>query len=102
MIRTGCETCAVQVRAQRADGVDTVGVRLFAGEDKRRKLLHINGKNAARAGELMGHVTCVMFSPEDIELMRGAPQGRTLTRPGNRSSSASARPTFQSLRAAAH
>ena len=76
MIRAGCETCAVQVRAQRADGVDTVGVRLFAGEEKRRKLLHINGKNAARAGELMGHVTCVMFSPEDIELMRGAPQGR--------------------------
>ena len=76
MIRTGSETCAVQVRAMRGDGADTVGVRLFSGAEKRRKVLHINGKNASRTGELMGHVTCVMFSPEDIELMRGAPQGR--------------------------
>ena len=76
MIRTGADTCAVQVRVQREDGVDTVGVRLFAAPEKKRKLLHINGKAASRTGELMGHVTCVMFSPEDIELMRGAPQGR--------------------------
>ena len=59
MIRSGADTCAVQVRVQRGDGADTVGVRLFMP-----------------TGELMGHVTCVMFSPEDIELMRGAPQGR--------------------------
>ena len=76
MIRNGADTCAVQIRVQRSDGVDTVGVRLFEPSDKRRKVLHINGKNAVRTGELMGHVTCVMFSPEDIELMRGAPQGR--------------------------
>ena len=76
MIRAGADTCAVQVRVQRADGIDTVGVRLFGGTEKRRKILNINGKNAARTGELMGHVTCVMFSPEDIELMRGAPLGR--------------------------
>ena len=24
----------------------------------------------------MGHVTCVMFSPEDLDIVRGAPQGR--------------------------
>ena len=76
MIRTGADTCAVQVRVQRGDGVDSVGVRLFAAAEKKRKLLHINGKTASRTGELMGHVTCVMFSPEDIEWMRGAPQGR--------------------------
>ena len=76
MIRAGQETCAVQVRVERGDGIDTVGVRLFSAAEKKRKLLHINGKTASRTGELMGHVTCVMFSPEDIELMRGAPQGR--------------------------
>ena len=76
MIRNGTDTCAVQVRVQRRDGADTVGVRLFQPAEKRRKVLHINGKTASRTGELMGHVTCVMFSPEDIELMRGAPQGR--------------------------
>ena len=76
MIRTGQDTCAVQVRVQRADGVDEVGVRLFAPAEHRRKVLHINGKTASRTGELMGHVTCVMFSPEDLDIVRGAPQGR--------------------------
>lgn len=76
MIRTGQETCAVQVRVQRADGVDEVGVRLFMPTAKKRKVLHINGKTASRTGELMGHVTCVMFSPEDLDIVRGAPAGR--------------------------
>ena len=76
MIRAGQETCAVQVRVQRADGVDEVGVRLFMPTQKKRKVLHINGKTASRTGELMGHVTCVMFSPEDIDIVRGAPAGR--------------------------
>ena len=76
MIRTGCDTCAVQVRVQRGDGVDEVGVRLFSAPEKRRKLLHINGKTASRTGELMGHAICVMFSPEDLDIVRGAPQGR--------------------------
>ena len=76
MIRAGQETAAVQVRVQRADGVDEVGVRLYSPLQKKRKLLYINGKTAARTGELMGHVTCVMFSPEDLDIVRGAPQGR--------------------------
>ena len=76
MIRSGQETGAVQVRVQRGDGVDEVGVRLFASAEHKRKVLHINGKTASRAGELMGHVTCVMFSPEDIDIVRGAPLGR--------------------------
>lgn len=76
MIRTGTETCAVQVRVQRNDGADEVGVRLFAPAQRRRKVLYINGKTASRTGELMGHVTCVMFSPEDLDIVRGAPQGR--------------------------
>ena len=76
MIRAGQETCAVQLRVQRADGVDEVGVRLFAPVERRRKVLYINGKTAARTGELMGHATCVMFSPEDLDIVRGAPQGR--------------------------
>jgi len=76
MIRAGTETCAVQVRVQRSDGADTVGVRLYAPSEKKRKVLHINGKTASRTGELMGHVTCVMFCPEDLDIVRGAPQGR--------------------------
>ncbi len=76
MIREGQETAAVQVKVQRDDGVDEVGVRLYAPTAHKRKLLYINGKTASRTGELMGHVTCVMFSPEDLDIVRGAPQGR--------------------------
>lgn len=76
MIRTGCDTAAVQVRVQRSDGVDEVGVRLYSPLSRKRKLLYINGKTASRMGELMGHVTCVMFSPEDLDICRGAPQER--------------------------
>ena len=76
MIREGQETAAVQVKVQREDGVDDVGVRLYAPTAHKRKLLYINGKTASRTGELMGHVTCVMFSPEDLDIVRGAPQGR--------------------------
>lgn len=76
MIRDGESTAGVQVRVQRADGADEVGVRLYAPGEKKRKLLYINGKTAYRTGELMGHVTCVMFSPEDLDIARGAPQGR--------------------------
>lgn len=76
MIREGQETAAVQVKVQRDDGIDEVGVRLYAPTAHKRKLLYINGKTASRTGELMGHVTCVMFSPEDLDIVRGAPQGR--------------------------
>ncbi len=75
LIRHGQETAAVQIRVARKTGEDDVGVRLYA-QQKRKKLLYINGKTATRMGELMGHVTCVMFSPEDLELIKGAPQIR--------------------------
>ena len=69
MIRAGQETAAVQVRVQRADGVDEVGVRLFENA-RRKKLVYVNGNTASRMGELMGHATCVIFSPEDLALVK--------------------------------
>ncbi len=75
MIRLGSRTCAVHARVQRTDAVDEVGVRLFSQQGE-RKLIYVNGKIVQRIGELMGHMTCVMFSPEDLELVKGAPQTR--------------------------
>ncbi len=75
MIRIGAKTCAVHARIQRISIQDEVGVRLFAQQGE-RKLIYINGKVVQRIGELMGHMTCVMFSPEDLELVKGSPQGR--------------------------
>ena len=75
MIRRGQETAAVQLTVERKDGRHEVGVRLFDNA-RRKKIVFVNGKNAARMGELMGHATCVIFSPEDLALVKDGPQVR--------------------------
>lgn len=75
MIRHGEESAAVQLFVERRDGTHDIGVRLFLHE-RRKKLLHINGKNASRMGDLIGHATCVIFSPEDLSVVRDGPAVR--------------------------
>lgn len=75
MIRMGSKTCAVHARVQREKVQDEVGVRLFA-QQSARKTIFVNGKTVSRIGELMGHMTCVMFSPEDLDIIKGPPQSR--------------------------
>ncbi len=75
MIRIGCKTSAVYARVQRHLTKDEVGVRLFSQQNM-RKTIYVNGKTVPRIGELMGHMTCVMFSPEDMAIVKGAPQVR--------------------------
>ena len=75
MIKTGSDTAAVHATVQRNGRIDEVGVRLFRNQ-KQKKLIYVGGKTVPRLGELMGHMTCVMFSPEDLEIIKGAPQLR--------------------------
>ena len=75
MIRAGAESAAVQLTVERLDGVHDVGVRLFEKE-RRKKLIYINGKTAPRIGELFGHATAVIFSPEDLRVVRDGPEAR--------------------------
>jgi DNA replication and repair protein RecF len=75
MIRQGQETAAVQLTVERTDGRHEVGVRLYENA-RRRKVVYVNGKTASRLGELMGHATCVIFSPEDLALVKEGPQAR--------------------------
>lgn len=75
MIRMGQETAAVQLTVERSDGRHEVGVRLYENA-RRKKLIYVNGKIASRMGELMGHATCVIFSPEDLALVKEGPQTR--------------------------
>lgn len=75
MIRRGQETAAVQLNVLRRDGKHEVGVRLFENA-RRKKVVYVNGKTASRMGELMGHANCVIFSPEDLALVKDGPQAR--------------------------
>lgn len=75
MIAYGQETAAVQLTVQRNDGEHQVGVRLYEN-NRRKKIIYVNGKTMPRIGELIGHATCVIFSPEDLHLIREGPQIR--------------------------
>ena len=75
MILNGADTAAVQATVQRRDGRHDTGVRLFQGQ-KRKKICYVNGKTAQRVGDLMGHATCVIFSPEDLGLVQDGPNVR--------------------------
>lgn len=75
MIAQGQETSAVQLTVERNDGKHEVGVRLFENARK-KKIIYVNGKTAGKMGELMGHATCVIFSPEDLALVKEGPQAR--------------------------
>jgi DNA replication and repair protein RecF len=59
----------------RRDGRRDVTVKLWS-QQKRAKQVIINSKPAARIGELMGHINCVMFSPEDLDLIKDGPAMR--------------------------
>ncbi len=75
LIRQGNPSASVQVQVQRGDGRREVMVKLWSAQ-KRAKQVFLNAKPAARIGELMGHINCVMFSPEDLELIKDGPSLR--------------------------
>ena len=73
LVRWGAEMADVQIRTQRRDGSHEVELRLpLAG---RRHIL-VSGQEASRSGELMGHVTGVLFSPEDLRTVKDGPAER--------------------------
>ena len=73
LIRWGAEFASVRVEARRRDGSHEVEVIIPAGA---RRIIKIAGQKAARSGELMGHVTGVIFSPEDLGLIKDGPAER--------------------------
>ena len=72
LIQKGREGALCQITCQRRDGQHQVSVKLTPSQ-ARKKQICINGKKALRIGEMMGHVTCVMFSPEDLQLVKEGP-----------------------------
>lgn len=73
LIRWGEEAARVFVSAQRTDGSHEVELTLRPGL---RKGITVCGKKAARSGELMGHISAVLFSPEDLRMVKDGPAER--------------------------
>ncbi len=60
----------------RKNGIRTdIAVKLTP-EDSKKKAVFINRKRAGRLSDLMGHVQCVIFSPEDLMLVKEGPSVR--------------------------
>ena len=73
LIRWGADFASVKVEALRRDGSHEVEI-LMPAQGKRR--LRISGQEASRSGELLGHVTGVLFSPEDLRTVKDGPAER--------------------------
>lgn len=75
LIRWGDETSAVQVFTSQRDGTHEASVQLFR-DAKKKKIVRVGGSKVARIGELMGHLNGVLFSPEDLSIVKDGPGER--------------------------
>ena len=64
---------SVKVQAEKSDGTHEVEI-IMPAVGKRK--IKIAGREASRSGELMGHVTGVLFSPEDLRTVKDGPAER--------------------------
>lgn len=65
----------VQTKAQLQDGGHDVKI-ILQKKEKKTKEVFIYGKKVQKIGELMGHINCVIFSPEDLQMIKEGPSLR--------------------------
>jgi DNA replication and repair protein RecF len=73
LIRWGCDEARVKIVVARREGDSTIEIVLsrFA-----KKQIKVNGILLLRAGELMGTLNAIFFSPDEIRVIRQAPADR--------------------------
>ena len=73
LVRWGAPFASVKVEARRRDGGHDVEIVI---PEAGRRRLKIAGQEVSRSGELMGHVTGVLFAPEDLRTVKDGPAER--------------------------
>ena len=68
----GTDFAAIGVQLQKNQVRMDIQVKLTPNESK-KKAIFVDRKRANRLSELMGHVQCVIFSPEDLMLVKEGP-----------------------------
>ncbi len=80
MIGHGLAGGYVGIEVETASGLRTIEIKLRQGDDakssKDKKQIFIDRQRADKAGELMGVFNVVMFSPEDLALVKASPDVR--------------------------
>ena len=75
LIRWGQPCARAAVATEQRDGTHEVSVSLSRA-GRRRKVVRIGARQAERIGELLGHVCGVLFSPEDLQIVKSGPAER--------------------------
>ena len=75
VVHHGAAEGACGVTLETTLGREQVAVRLMP-QGVRKKVVLLNRKTAQRLSDMMGHLQCVMFSPEDLGLVREGPSFR--------------------------
>lgn len=73
LVRWAQDRAKVSLAVERIDGSHEIEIVL---SQTARKRVTVGGSLLGRSGELMGHVNGVLFSPEDLALVKGGPSGR--------------------------
>ena len=73
LVRWGADAADVEIDTLRRDGAHHVEI-LLPALGKRK--LKVSGQEVSRSGELLGHVTGVLFSPEDLRTVKDGPAER--------------------------
>ena len=75
LIRWGASGARVQILTAQQDGTHEVSI-LLEKSGKKKKTVRIGARQADRIGELFGHVCGVLFSPEDLSIVKSGPGER--------------------------
>ena len=72
VVRRETSAAACGVIVNKENGKDDIAVKLTP-EEGRKKSVFISHKRAERISSLMGHLQCVIFSPEDLMIIKEGP-----------------------------
>ncbi|HZK34139.1 MAG TPA: DNA replication/repair protein RecF [Bacillota bacterium] len=73
LINWDSDEALVRTSVEKQEGSSEISIYLSRNEKKR---VNINGTQTKRLGELMGHLNSVIFSPEDLKLVKEGPVER--------------------------
>jgi len=73
LVRIGTQNAFVHIKVSRKDGGTDVDIMIPQSGQRRIK---VNGKYINRMAQLMGVITAVIFSPEDLKLIKEGPDER--------------------------
>ena len=73
LIRQGCTSAHIGLTVHKADRRAAIEIDIHEG---RSNVVNLNGSVLRRPRDILGMLACVVFAPEDLELVKGDPSAR--------------------------